>query len=153
MAENNNNIFAKWDSQFNTSELKNDYASKGKTEYVDVPDGDYEVKLVKGELKPSKKGDPMVSFQFKVLTGEYKGQYIFYNQVVTQGFQLSLADDFMRSMETGLNVEFDTYPTYANLILDVVEEVESQGLEFALLKTTNEKGYTELAITEVFETK
>ena len=88
------NIFDKWDKDIDTEGLANDVkeaAENGGGDYKEVPHGDYEVAVQQMELKASKKGDPMVSIWFKILEGEFKGSIIFYNQVITQGFQVHFA--------------------------------------------------------------
>ncbi len=150
MAEQN--IFDKWNKAVDLNGLKKDIADaqQGNSEYVDVPNGTYEVKLVKAELKASKQTqNPMVSMWFKVVAGDYKGQTIFMNQVVTQGFQLNIVNNFLRSMDTGVEIEFVDYKQYADLLLDVAEACE--GLEFALEYGETAKGFKTFKIVEVFD--
>ena len=150
MAEQN--IFDKWNKAVDLDGIKQDIASaaEGNKEYVDVPVGKYEVKLTKAELKASKaSGNPMVSMQFKVIAGDYKGQSIFMNQIVTQGFQLNIVNTFLRSMGTDIEIEFIDYKQYADMLLDVAEACE--GLEFVLDYTENTKGYKDYKILEVFD--
>ena len=149
MAEN---IFDKWNKAVDLDGLKKDMVSaqEGNAEYVDVPVGTYEVKLAKAELKASKQtNSPMVSMWFKVVAGDYKGQTIFMNQIVTQGFQLNIVNNFLRSMDTGVDIEFADYKQYADLLLDVAEACE--GLEFALEYDENAKGFKTFKIVEVFD--
>ena len=122
----------------------------GGGDFKEVPHGEYEVEVNKMELVLSKKGDPMVSIWFKVVAGEHKGSLIFYNQVVTRDFQVHFANELLRSMETGLEIEFVDYDQYANLIMDVGEAINGK-LEFALKYDENNKGYNTFDITEVFE--
>lgn len=145
-------IFDKWNKAVDLDGLKKDMetAKAENGEYVDVPVGEYEVKLVKAELKPSKKTqDPMVSLWFKVIAGDYKGQTIFMNQIVTQGFQLNIVDNLLRSMDTGVEIEFVDYKQYADMLLDVAEACE--GLEFALDYGENSKGFKTFEILQVFD--
>lgn len=145
-------IFDKWNKAVDLDGLKKDMvsASQNDAEYVDVPIGTYEVKLAKAELKASKQSqNPMVSMWFKVIAGEYKGQTIFMNQIVTQGFQLNIVNKFLRSMGTGLEIEFVDYKQYADMLLDVAEACE--GLEFALKYDENAKGFKTFEIVEVFD--
>lgn len=150
MAEQN--IFDKWNKAVDLDGLKKDMANaaQDQKEYVDVPAGLYEVKLTKAELKASKTShNPMVSMWFKVIAGDYKGQTIFMNQIVTQGFQLNIVNEFLRSLDTGIDIEFVDYKQYSEMLLDVAEACES--LEFALDYGENAKGYKTFKITEVFE--
>ena len=148
------NIFDKWDNNMDLDGLMKDIEDaahgNGTSDFKEVPHGDYEVSIEKMELKSSKKGDPMVSIWFKILEGEYKGNRIFYNQVVTQGFQVHLANELLRSMESGLEVEFSTYKQYGELLMDLFEAVDEQ-LEFALEYSEGKKGFSNYKIVEVFE--
>ena len=40
----------------------------------------------------------MVTCWMKIVEGEYKGSLIFMNQVVTQGFQIHIVNEFVRSL-------------------------------------------------------
>lgn len=120
----------------------------GTGEYKEVTPGEYEVKIDTMELKLSKSGKPMMSIWFKVLVGEYKGSYIFYNQVVTEGFQIHLANEFLRSLGTQLDIEFKSYEQYNNLILDVFEQTAN--FEYLLDYSKNAKGFGTFEIEEVY---
>lgn len=146
------NIWDKFDKEINTEGLAADVkdAAENGASFKDVPHGDYEVAIDKIELTASKAGDPMVSIWFKVLVGEYKGSRIFMNQVVTQGFQIHIVDEFLRSMDTGLDIDFKTYKQYGNLLMDVMEAVDGK-LEFALKYGEGKKGFSTYEITEVFD--
>ena len=146
------NMFDKWNSNIDLKGLQDDVkdAENNKREYDKVPHGEYEVKIDKMELKASKKGDPMVSIWFTILEGKYKKSKIFLNQVITQGFQIHIVNELLKSMGTDLNIEFVDYKQYADLLLDVAEECDTNKLEFAL-KYEDNKGYDKFTITEVFE--
>ena len=150
----NNNMFEKWNSNADLVGLRADVkeaeSNDGNRTYEAVPHGKYEVKVDKMELKPTKKGDPMVSIWFTILDGKYKNSKLFMNQVVTQGFQLDIVNKFLRSMETGVNVEFIDYAQYADMLLDVAEACDTNKLEFAVNYEDN-KGYDKFTIIEVFE--
>ena len=146
------NIFEKWNSNIDLAGLQQDIkdAQDNNKEFEAVPHGEYEVKLDKLELKATKKGDPMVSAWFTILEGKYKKSKLFMNQVVTQGFQIHIVNEFLRSMGTDLNIEFVDYKQYAELLLDVAEFCDENNLEFAI-KYEDNKGYDKFTITEVFE--
>lgn len=149
------NIFEQWNNTIDTAGLQKDVqeaqANGGNREFEKVPHGEYEVKLEKLELKPTKKDNkPMVSGWFTIISGDYAKQKIFMNQVVTQGFQIHIVNEFLKSMGTDLNIEFVDYQQYGDLLMDVAEAVEEDNLEFAL-KYEDNKGYDKFTITEVFE--
>ena len=145
-------MFEKWNSNVDLAGLQKDIkdAQENKREYDEVPHGEYGVKLDKLELKATKKGDPMVSAWFTILEGKYKKSKLFMNQVITQGFQIHIVNELLRSMRTDLAIDFVDYKQYAELLLDVAEECDANNLEFAL-KYEDNKGYDKFTITEVFE--
>ena len=145
-------MFEKWNSNVDLNGLQKDIkdAQENKREYEEIPHGEYEVKVDKMELKSSKKGDPMVSIWFTILEGKYKKSKLFLNQVIVKGFQIHIVNELLKSMKTDLNIEFVDYKQYADLLLDVAEECDTNNLEFAL-KYEDNKGYDKFTITEVFE--
>ena len=145
-------MFEKWNSNVDLNGLQKDIkdAQENKREYEEIPHGEYEVKVDKMELKSSKKGDPMVSIWFTILEGKYKKSKLFLNQVITKGFQIHIVNELLKSMKTDLNIEFVDYKQYAELLLDVAEECDTNNLEF-VLKYEDNKGYDKFTITEVFE--
>lgn len=146
--------FEKFDKAVDLEGLKNDVneaKEKGGTgEFKEVPVGKYEVAVNKMELVESKKGDPMVSIWFKILAGDYKGSLIFFNQVITKGFQIHIVNELLRSMETEIAIDFESYSQYSQLLMDVHESVDKQ-LEFVLDYGENKQGFKTFAIEEVFE--
>lgn len=147
------NIWDKFDEAIDTKGLADDVkeaAVNGTGSFKEVPHGEYEVEVNKMELIASKKGDPMVSIWFKVVSGEYKGSLIFFNQVITQGFQIHIVNELLRSMDTGLDIQFKTYKQYGSLIMDIAEAIDGQ-LEFALKYSKGKKDFSTYEITEVFE--
>lgn len=143
--------FSKFDKTMDLDGLKKDVeeAKENGGDFKEVPHGQYEVSVNKMELVESKKGDPMVSIWFKVLSGEYKNSLIFYNQVITQGFQIHLNNQLLRSMDTGIDIEFESYSQYAQLLMDVHEAIDGS-LEFGL-DYGERKGFNTFKITDVFE--
>jgi len=153
-----NNLFDKWDKTFDTEGLQKDVAeakeNAGQNNYKEVPHGSYEVSVEKMELVAAKtSGNPMLSIWFKIVDGEYKGQFIFMNQVITQGFQIHQANEMLRSLASECTVvpevEFKTYSQYGNLIMDIHEQI-ANSFEYALNYSENKKGYNTFEITEVF---
>lgn len=145
--------FSKFDKMVDVEGLKEDIQTAkengGLGDFKEVPTGTYEVSVTKLELSESKKGDPMVSIWFKILAGEFKNSLIFMNQVITQGFQIHIVNELLRSMETTLEIDFDSYAQYAQLLMDVHEAIDNK-LEFALEYGKTSKGFPTFKITEVF---
>jgi hypothetical protein len=143
--------FSKFDKAIDVEGLQKDVqdAAENGMSFKEVPKGDYEVKIEKLELVESKAGDPMVSCWFKILSGEFEKSMIFMNQVITKGFQIHIANEFLRSLGTDILVEFKSYAQYAQLLMDIHEAIDGK-LEFAL-KYGEKKGFGTFEITEVFE--
>lgn len=149
-------IFDKWNKNIDVAGLQKDIAEadqqNGSGDYKEVPDGTYEVKIEKIELKASSKGDPMVSMWFRILSGDYKNSMIFMNQVITQGFQISQLNRFLKSLQAvdDDQIEFKDYSQYNDLLMDIFEEVDGT-LEFLLNYGTNKKGFHTYKIEDVYE--
>ena len=141
--------FSKFDKQVDLEGLKKDIEDSCNNDFKEVPHGNYEVAINKLELTESKNHNPMVTCWFKVLTGEYKGSLIFMNQVITQGFQIHIVNEFLRSLETDVEITFESYSQYNDLLLDIFEAVDGN-LEFGL-KYGERKGFNTFEITDVFE--
>jgi len=146
------NIWDKFDKQYNTEELAKEVKEQKENggNFTPVPFGSYEVAVTKMELTESKAHDPMVTIWFKVLNDEHKGSLIFYNQVITQAFQIHLVNELLRAMDTDLDIEFVTYKQYAQLLMDVHEAIDGN-LEFGLEYGEGKKGFATFEITDVFE--
>lgn len=151
--------FSKFDKMVDIDGLKKDIADAeangSGADYKDVPHGSYEVAIDKLELTETKNtGKPMASCWMKIVSdGEFKGQRIFMNQVITQGFQIRIMNDFLRSLlpkGSGIDVEFTGYAEYNDLLLDIAEYVGGK-FEYGLEYGENNKGFDTFKITDIFE--
>lgn len=150
------NIWDEFDKVIDTEGLAKDVEEAAENGgRREVPHDTYEVAVTKLELVKSKKGDPMVACWMKVLDSEYKGSLIFMNQVVTQGFQIHIVDEFLRSLVSEVedaekpDITFKTYNQYGNMIMDVMEAIDGN-FEYLLDYRENNKGYNEFEIKEVY---
>lgn len=147
-------IWDEFDEKIDTEGLKADAkeAAENGGDFKEVPHGKYEVAVDKMELRKSKKGDPMLSIWFKILAGEYKGSLIFYNQVMNQGFGVHNANEFLRSLDSGVEVEFVNFKQYHEMILDVNEAINGN-LEYALdyQENSKNKDFSTYKIVDVFD--
>ena len=123
-----------------------------------IPDGQYEVEVEVMELTTSKAGDPMLKIWFKVLDGEHEGQRIFYNKVMQPqndrafGLQVHQNNELLRALwdcEKD-DVKFTGFEDYADLVLDIHEDIEGK-FEYLLKKETDDNGYDQFEIEEIFE--
>ena len=157
----NKNIFAQWDNNADLKGIDKDVKEaeqNGGGNYKEVPHGKYEVAIEKMELKatkPESGSKPMVSIWMKIVSdGDYKGSLIFMNQVITQGFQIHIVNEFLRSLlqdcdDNAPAVEFKTYSQYAELLMDI-HEVIADSFEYALNYGQTKKGFNTFEITEVY---
>ena len=151
------NIFEKFNSMIDVEGLKKDVeeAANNSGDFVEVPHGDYEVKVVKIELgetgeKSKNPGMPMAKVWFEILAGEYKGQKIFMNQMLTSGFGIHKMNEFLDSLETGICAQFEDFTQYADLFKQIFDAVDGKA-EYALAYGENNKGYATYNITQRFE--
>jgi hypothetical protein len=142
------NIWEKFDKEID-KDIQKKIEEAENSEYVEVPLGDYEVKVDNMELKISKSGNPMVSIWFRIIAGDYNNNLLFMNQVINQPFQIGLANKILRALAPNKNVEFQSYTQYANLILDVFEEIDGK-YEYAL-KYGEKKGFSTFEVLDIFE--
>ena len=150
------NIFEKFNSMIDVAGLKNDVAAAASNtgDFVEVPKGDYEVKVTKIELgatgeKSKNPGMPMAKVWFDILAGEFKGQKIFMNQMLTSGFGIHRMNEFLISLETGIPVMFENFTQYADLFKQIFDAVDGKA-EFQLAYGENNKGYSTYDIVQRF---
>ena len=151
--------FSRFDDELDLEELAQaidsaETGNGGNGEYKAVTLGNYESKIVKLELTVAKSGKPMLTCWFKILAGEFKNSRLFMNQVIEQGFQIHLANDFLRSLDSGLEIKFTPnggYKAYEQMVMDVAEAID--GLEYAIKYGETSKGFKTFEITDVFETE
>ena len=150
------NIFEKFNSMMDINGLKQDIASAASNtgDFVEVPKGEYEVKVTKielGETGPNSKtpGMPIAKVWFDILAGQYKGQKIFMNQMLTSGFGIHKMNEFLESLETGIPVMFENFGQYADLFATIFAEVDGTA-EFQLSYGENNKGYSTYNIVQRF---
>lgn len=153
------NIFAQWDNAVDNEGLQKDIheaeQNGGGGNFEEVPHGKYEVSIEKMELKATKeKNNPMVSIWMKIVSdGEFKKQLIFMNQVITQGFQIHIVNEFLRSLikecADAPVVEFKSYAQYAELLMDI-HELIAESFEYAVDYSQTKKGFDTFKITDIY---
>lgn len=142
------NIWEKFDKEID-KDMQKQIEEAENSEYVEVPLGDYEVKVDNMELKISKSGNPMVSIWFRIIAGDYNNNLLFMNQVINQPFQIGLANKILRALDPNKNIEFETYSQYANLIMDIYEEIDGK-FEYAI-RYGEKKGFSTFEVLDIFE--
>lgn len=151
------NIFERFNNMMDVEGLKQDVetAASNTGDFVEVPKGDYEVAIAKIELgetgeKSKTPGMPMAKVWFNILAGEYKGQKIFMNQMLTTGFGIHKMNELLTSFETGIPVVFENFAQYADLFKQIFEAVDGKA-EYQLAYGENNKGYSTYTIVQRFK--
>lgn len=150
------NIFDKFNAMFDVEGLKKDteQAASSDGEFVEVPKGEYEVKVTKLEIgetgeKSKTPGMPMAKVWYEILTGDYKGQKIFQNQMLTTGFGLHKMNELLEKFETGISVTFENFNQYADLFKQIFDAIDGKA-EYQLSYGENNKGYSTYTIVKRF---
>ena len=151
------NIFEKFNSMIDVDGLKQDVetAASNSGDFVEVPKGDYEVKITKIELgetgeKSKTPGMPMAKVWFDILAGDFKGQKIFMNQMLTSGFGIHKMNELLNSLETDITVQFENFVQYADLLEQIFKAVDGVA-EYQLHYGENNKGYATYDIVQRFK--
>lgn len=150
-------IFDKWDKKVDIEALsegiKNVEKNGGLGEFAEVPTGRYEIRIEDMELKESKNGHLMFVCKMRILAGDFENRVMYWNQPITLDFQIALVNRFLRSLESGIDVDstFMGYTNYNNTIMDIHEAIDDAGLEYMVEYSKNKKDYPIYTIKEVFE--
>ena len=151
-----NEMFEKFNAMFDLEGLKSDIddAASKNTEFVEIPHGDYEVKVVKLELgetsaKSKSPGMPMGKIWYTILAGDYKNQMIFQNQMLTSGFGIHFMNELLTSFQSDFDVEFENFEQYGQLLEDIAENIKDA--EYQLSYSENNKGYDTYEIVQRFK--
>lgn len=126
-----------------------------KREYKEPTDGTYQCDLVSLELGTNKAGDKlMLKGSFRIAEGEFSNQRLWVNKVLTGTrndiFAVKTAIDFLNSLGAVQDVEytgdFDDLATQIDIVF-----ADVKNCTFEVNKVTNDKGFTNLYVNDVFE--
>ena len=145
-------IFEEFDRMVDVKALAEEVEKAGDSIiYKDVPDGKYEVKIEKMEMKLTKDNTKMMlSVWFKILTGEMQGQRLFMNQVLMEQPGVGAAVRFLKSLGSSQEVVFRTYTQFNDLVMNIMEEIDGK-YEYCLEYGHNKNGYGTFKIDEIYE--
>ena len=146
--------FSKYDREADLEGLKEDTqkAIENGGEFEEVPPGTYEVAVSELELTMSKKDKPMVKIWYTILSGDYENNKIFQYQLVDTGQKLAIIKPLLEMLSDGeIEVSFESFAQYANLIDEIKEFVDNNRLEYSLQYGENKNGFKTFKILEVFE--
>ena len=148
------NIWDKFDDAYDTKKLANEVSEtekNGTGNYEKVPYDTYIVKVEKLELSVTKESNkPKLVVWFKIVEGEHKNKLIFMNQILTGAFLIHKSNEFLRSLDSGINVNFESFSQYNDLILDVHEKITAEKLEYQLEYGQDKNKYDTFNIIDVF---
>lgn len=127
-------LFERFNASVDLAGLKEDIENAEKPmEKLKIPAGDYEVAIVKLELgentykeSPSC-GCPQVNVWFKIVNGDYKGQRIFWSTNLYgqyMGLQIKKMNDFLETLDSGVDVHFEDFVQYANMLAAIFEAID-----------------------------
>ncbi len=137
---------------------------KNAKEYTDVPDGDYIVFLDSMEIKLTKEGKKlMFAVQCTIKENsdgtptDQKGRKIFFNRVISgnkntekwnDGRAIKSVLTWLDKLETETLPEFINYSDFAELVLDIFQEVQGQ---IELDVTYKADDFNPITINEVYD--
>lgn len=147
----NNEMFAKFNEMFDAKQLKEDVENASHpVERVEIPFGDYEVAISKLELGENEYEDspsygcPQVTVCFKIVTGQYKGQRLFWStNIFGQYAHLSIKNinEFLESLDSGIDIRFEDFKQYAEMLKAIFDEIsERYEYQLAFGEGTSKKG-------------
>lgn len=140
-----------------------------KREFVEIPCGDYEVRVdamycktcQPDEKHPEEYYRAIIAFE--ILNGEYAGEYVYYWQNLTAIWMIKAVGTFMRSMKTNVDLSSARYVTdgefdsekYNALLEEVYDDVSASGYEYQLNIAPQEKNpnFKKYTIVQVFESE
>lgn len=146
--------FSKFDKQIDMKELQKDIqeAAENNAQFDETPAGQYMTKVEKLEVGATKDGRPMLKAMFRIIEGEQKKRCLFMNRVLfgtkNDANMIASAVGFLKALDSGLNIVFESYSQFADLVLDIFEEIEST-LEYEVSYDPDE--FNSVAILDVFE--
>ena len=147
--------FSKFDNAINQDELaKQLEEAKNNPQQSDkeVEEGNYTVKIEKMELGATKDGRPMFKVQCRILDGEFKKWCLFMNRVIygtkNDANMINSVIGWLEKLEPSMDVEFKNYSQFADLVLDIFEEV-ADSVELDVYYDPN--AFNSISIEDVFD--
>ena len=67
------------------------------------------------------------------------------------GFQIHIANQFLRSLGTDEEIEFKDYDQYSDMVKVIDKVIQVSELEYDLEYSKSDKGYDQYKILEVYE--
>lgn len=125
-------------------------------QFDDPVSGTYECRVEKMMLGQSKKGTPLFKCQFKILVGQYEGSMIYMNQILspsahcTVGQRIGLVNKFLKSLESGIEVEFKDFVQWEKMISEIADDIDDR-LEYEIYYSKSKSGCQQFNIIQVYD--
>lgn len=146
--------FSKFDEQVNSQQLAKDVAAAAENnqQFEETPAGTYVGKVEKLEIGETKDGRPMLKVMFRITEGDYEKRCLFANRVLygtkNDANMIASAVGFLNSLDSGIDVVFESYSQFNELVLDIFEEI-NDALEYEVAYDPN--AFQSISIKDVFE--
>lgn len=146
--------FSKFDKEVDIEGLANDVkeAAENSDQFSETPDGTYVAAVENLELGETKDGRPMLKAMFRITEGDQKKRCLFYNRVLygtkNDANMIASAVGFLNKLDSGIDVVFESYSQFAELVLDIFEEI-AETLEYEV--EYEKDAFNSISITDVFE--
>lgn len=125
--------FSKFDEQVDVKQLQKDAEeikkNGGTGDYPEIEAGTYTGKIEKLELGETKDGRPMFKAMFRITEGDHKKACLFMNRVLygtkNDANMIASTIGWLESLEPSeeIKVEFNGFADFADLILDIAEDI------------------------------
>lgn len=128
--------FSAFDNKVDLQALQEEVKEADLSAFEDVPDGTYIVSIEKMEIKETKAKDKlMFAVQCKIKEGQHKGRLLFFNRVIygnrtsekwNDGKAIKSVCSWLDKLETETVPEFYNYADFADMVLDIFQEVQGK---------------------------
>lgn len=145
-------IFDEFDKAYDSKSMKEEVkeAAANSKDFDEIKPGIYPVYIKEMEVKASKNNEPMLAAQLKITDGDNKGQIMFVYFMLTKPFLIHKCNEFLRSLDTGVNVEFDSYGQYADMVEKIFKVTEDHEMDYDIEYSLRDGKYSEYKVKEVY---
>ena len=130
--------FSKYDDKLDMNKVEEQMKSAAENSFEPLPEGEYEVKLDKLEVRESKAKKLMLSATYRILSGKQKNKCLFQNIILcgtsNDGFMIHQAKQLIENL--GYDApEFTGYAEFAKEVDEIAED--AVGEEYTIELTYN----------------
>ena len=146
-------IFSKFNDIYDVKRLREEVkevAQQAKERSEKPKPGIYPVFVKSMEYKESKDGKPMLAIQLKVLEGECKNKVLFANFALTSRYPIHHASEFLRSLGSGIEVDFLDFDQYEEVIADIYQWTVDNEADYDVEYSIRDGKYDDYKVIGVF---